>query len=279
MPFSIVHLSDLHINSYPKNLHEWSSKRAVGALNLFLQKKKHYPVERAEKLINILQNLHWDHLVISGDLTYLSLEQGFRKVRRILEPLLGIPEKVTIVPGNHDRYVAAACQPDLFQRTFDPFVFKGEMRSSGIGTQQLTEQWHLISWDSTHPNNWITSSGTVRRETLLATEAYIQAQSASARFIITNHYPVWFPPGETIHPRHELYNLAYARHWVQQQPQVMIYLHGHVHRNWYHVLSRDGNPLHMVNSASSTAVPTSQHSSFHRIHIDGSQIDVEPIKF
>ncbi|MBF0287288.1 MAG: metallophosphoesterase [SAR324 cluster bacterium] len=279
MPFTIVHLSDLHFHSYPKTFQEWTSKRALGALNLFLRKKKHYPLERAKKLVHTLQELQWDHLVISGDLTYLALEEGFARARCVLEPLLDIPEKVTIIPGNHDRYVEAACQPDLFEKTFSPFIFKGEASSNGMGTQQLTEQWHLVSWDCTHPNDWLTASGTVRRKTMLATEAYIRAQPAGSRFIITNHYPVWFPPGEIIESGHELYNLAHAQHWVMQQPQVIIYLHGHVHRNWNHKLSRDGNPLYMVNSASSTSVSTAQHSSFHRIHIDGLQVSVEPMKF
>ena len=48
--------------------------------------------------------MDWDHLVISGDLTQLGLEQEFEEARRELEPLLqekdrspSFPETMTVM--------------------------------------------------------------------------------------------------------------------------------------------------------------------------------------
>ena len=274
MPFTIVHISDPHFHALPGSIGEWRSKRALGAMNL-LRRRWRFPLERAEKLVKTLQQLQWDHLVISGDITSLSLEQEFQTARQTLKPLLEHPQKVTVIPGNHDRYVKAACQPDFFWQYFgDCFV------KSGIKTQKLTDEWHLIGWDSTHPNDWMTAAGTVTRETLLATESYIQAQSAQTRFILVNHYPLWYPSDQADKPLHRLYNGAYVLHWIQQQPQVAIYLHGHIHENWAHQVSRATAPLYLINSASSTArLRPGQRSAFHRIHLENTKIEIEPLVF
>jgi 3',5'-cyclic AMP phosphodiesterase CpdA len=46
-----------------------------------------------------------DRILVTGDLTHISLEQEFRAAALQLEAL-GTPEKVFLIPGNHDCYVA-----------------------------------------------------------------------------------------------------------------------------------------------------------------------------
>jgi len=47
-----------------------------------------------------------DHIAITGDLVNLALEAEFAPAKAWLETV-GSPEKVTLVPGNHDAYVRA----------------------------------------------------------------------------------------------------------------------------------------------------------------------------
>ena len=75
--FTLVHLSDLHYNAYPLHWSEWNFKRGLGAANLFLKRAKQHPLSRNRKLVEKVSNMDWDHLVISGDLTQLGLEQEF----------------------------------------------------------------------------------------------------------------------------------------------------------------------------------------------------------
>lgn len=277
MSFTIAHISDPHFHSFPKNWQQWASKRALGAANLFFRRRRHYPLARAQKLVKVLQALQWDHLVISGDITTLALEEEFQLASQTLLPLLGHSEKVTIIPGNHDRYINEGDQADYFQQYFGDFFSK-----TAIKTQQLTDDWHLIGWDSTHANDWLTASGTVTQTTLRASERYIQSQPVHTRFVLVNHYPLWFPPNHPPRVAHELHNLAQVLHWVKQQSQIEIYLHGHIHANWIHQMNRETTPLYFINSASSTSTAQAKpphKSAFHRIHLESSQIQIEPLQF
>lgn len=275
MSYTIIHISDLHLYAYPKTWGEWTSKRFLGAMNLWVRRARQYPLKRFKALVQHIQQTQWNHLVISGDLTSLGLEREFYQARSILDPLLSSKKRVSIIPGNHDRYVKEACDPDLFSMYFGEWFSTDEIK-----TEQINNKWHLISWDSTHPNDWLTAAGTVRHKTFLATEEYIKAQSPDAKFIIMNHYPIWFPKNYHFHARHELYNLYQTYHWVLRQPAVSLYLHGHVHHNWTHKINRNGNPLYIVNSASSTRKATaSGPSSFHKIILQPEEIIVKPVCF
>ena len=274
---TILHLSDLHFHALPRTFPEWASKRVLGAANLVLRRAQHYPLARAKALVEQVRALSWDHLVISGDLTQLALEQEFEQAREVLSPLLENPECVTVLPGNHDRYVAAAQFPeDRFQKHFGEFWTEGPLWAKALG-----EGWHLLGWDSTHPNDWWSACGTVPQATIAATERHLSTLPDNAKVLLANHYPLWFPEGWRVKPRHELHNLLTVRTWILRQPQLRAYLHGHVHRNWHLTIPRKGMPaLEAVNSASSTEVLHSgKTSSFHRIVLDGEVLAVEPITF
>ena len=161
MNTTIIHISDLHFHTYPQYFREWKSKRILGAANLLARRNRQFPLERAKRLVKKIQEMKWDHLVISGDLTQLALERGFSRARETLEPLLQDPERVTIVPGNHDRYVRQPAGIDLFSQYFGEFFGSEE-----VHLRKLKGNWVIVGWDSAHPNDWLSAAGTVRRSTL-----------------------------------------------------------------------------------------------------------------
>ena len=69
------------------------------------------------------------------------------------------------------------------------------------------------------------------------------------------------------------------RDWILRHPQIRLYLHGHIHKNWIHHLPRDSGPeLLLLNSAASTSTLRSgQVSSFHQIDLNGDNVRVSPI--
>ena len=271
----IIHVSDLHFHTYPKNFHEWKSKRFLGILNSIFRRARQFPINRAEKLVEQISKMKCDHLVVSGDITQLSLESEFFLARETLAPLLKNNSKVTIIPGNHDRYVSQSFTNDLFKKYFGNFFGKKE-----IHFHEINSDWYIIGWDSTHPNGWFSASGTVRRSTIMETEKIIRSFPKDKKFIIVNHYPLTFPTNWKFDHFHELYNLLPVQKWILRFPQIRLYLHGHIHQNWVHNLSRESNKeLLLVNSAASSSIPSpGQRSSFHQIELDGENLNIKPIK-
>ena len=66
-----------------------------------------------------------DHILITGDLTTTALPAEFRAARAALADLAGRPRRVTIIPGNHDRYTLYAHRSRRFERYFGEFAPSG----------------------------------------------------------------------------------------------------------------------------------------------------------
>lgn len=70
------------------------------------------------RILEDVERLGVDHVVLSGDLTTLALDEEFATARRALNPLSGDPSRLTIVPGNHDRYTPGSFRERRFERHF-----------------------------------------------------------------------------------------------------------------------------------------------------------------
>ncbi len=276
-PFTLIHVSDLHFHGLPRQPGQWLTKRGVGALNLLLRRRWQFPLARAQRLVRQIERMAWDHLVISGDLTQLGLPHEFELAHAELAPWLGRgPERVTVIPGNHDRYTPDDAEPGPFDAHFGPFAPQGPSR---FAAKPLNARWWLASWDSAVPRPVFQAGGLVAAETLRATERWLQGLPPDARVVLTNHYPLHFPEDHYVHRLHELENLEEVRAWIGRQP-IELYLHGHVHQNWVLTQRAAHGPLHLVNSASSSQVPRNHdRSAFHRIHLpDEGPPVIEPMR-
>jgi len=106
--FVLAHLSDPHLAPLPRpRIAELASKRLTGYLS-WLRKRR--AVHRSDVLAAITGNLareRPDHIAVTGDLVNIALPAEFEHAWRWLEAL-GAPAEVSLVPGNHDAYVAGA---------------------------------------------------------------------------------------------------------------------------------------------------------------------------
>jgi 3',5'-cyclic AMP phosphodiesterase CpdA len=270
---TLVHISDLHFHRLPRRAGDWLSKRALGAVNLLLNRARHYPLERAQRLVRRLDDMAWDHLVITGDLTQLALPEEFEQAHEILQPLLARgPGRVTVLPGNHDRYVRLDPEHDGFRRWFAPFA-----GANGLVRHALREGWWLAGWDSARPSGPFDASGLVPEALLDATGRWLAELPAGARVVLANHYPLYLPPPLRYRRLHDLRNLDAVRRWVSRTP-IELYLHGHTHWNWVLRVENGGRPLTLVNSASTTRLRhPGEPSDFHRIVLGAGEPLIEPL--
>jgi 3',5'-cyclic AMP phosphodiesterase CpdA len=107
-PFVLAHLSDPHLGPLPRPaVRELASKRLVGYINWQRGRRR---VHLRDALDAVTEDLHGagpDHVVVTGDLVNIALPGEFIHARRWLDTL-GRPGDVSVVPGNHDAYVAGA---------------------------------------------------------------------------------------------------------------------------------------------------------------------------
>src|SRR5882757_9701820 len=105
--FTLAHLSDPHLPPLPApTFRELAGKRALGYLNWTRNRHKVHRREVLDTLVADLQAQRPDHIAITGDLVNISLAAEFGPARAWLQGV-GPPDRVTVVPGNHDAYMRA----------------------------------------------------------------------------------------------------------------------------------------------------------------------------
>lgn len=105
--FVLAHLSDIHLPPLPApRLSELISKRGLGYVNWLRRRRALHRREVLDALVGDLKAQDAGHIAVTGDVVNLSLGAEFAPGRAWLEEL-GPPDRVSLVPGNHDSYVRA----------------------------------------------------------------------------------------------------------------------------------------------------------------------------
>jgi 3',5'-cyclic AMP phosphodiesterase CpdA len=117
----LAHCSDLHLLSHDgARWLDLANKRWIGAMNLLSNRSRHYHIDAFDDMIGDLNALGVDHVLCTGDVTNLALRQEFAFARAKFDGLALGPTGVTVIPGNHDAYVAEGVP--LFAEMFAPFA-------------------------------------------------------------------------------------------------------------------------------------------------------------
>ncbi len=107
MTFTLAHLSDPHLPPMPAaRPRDLAGKRALGYLNYTSKRRVIHRRDVLDLLVADLEAQHPDHIAVTGDLINIALEAEFAPARAWLASL-GTPDRVSLVPGNHDAYVRA----------------------------------------------------------------------------------------------------------------------------------------------------------------------------
>ena len=103
----LAHCSDLHLLSHDgARWVELANKRWIGAMNLISSRSRHYHVTAFDHMVADMNEQGIEHVLCTGDVTNLALEREFKFARSKFDMLTNGPEHVTVIPGNHDAYVA-----------------------------------------------------------------------------------------------------------------------------------------------------------------------------
>lgn len=103
--FTLAYLSDPHLAPLPKpSLRELLNKRVLGYLNWAVNRKDIHDRQILDSITQDMLAQGADHIAVGGDLINLSLREEYSLALDWLKTL-GPPKDVSVVPGNHDRYV------------------------------------------------------------------------------------------------------------------------------------------------------------------------------
>ena len=104
--FALAHLSDPHLADWSVD-RPWAlaNKRLTGWLSWRLNRSRIHLARVLDLMLADMADQTIDHVAVTGDLVNISLPQEFENAARWLQQL-GPAHKVTVVPGNHDAYVA-----------------------------------------------------------------------------------------------------------------------------------------------------------------------------
>ncbi len=101
-----AHLSDWHATTISyADPGFWRAKRLSGWASWQLSRRRHHAPRILEAAFHDVHAAGVDRVLVTGDLTHVSLESEFRMAARQLASL-GTPGEVFLIPGNHDCYVA-----------------------------------------------------------------------------------------------------------------------------------------------------------------------------
>jgi 3',5'-cyclic AMP phosphodiesterase CpdA len=223
----IVHLSDIHIWRYVLNPYHLFSKRALGFVELLAGRARRFRLERVSAVVERVRGLEADHILITGDLTTTALPSEFRAARLALADLLTDPERVTILPGNHDRYSSGSVRSRLFEETFGAFA----PACPYPWLRHLDDETGILGLDPTRSH--MTAKGYLPPEQLERAKALLSDPATRPpRLIVACHYPAAAPqPYRYELEAKRLVNADALCDWLATIGPH-LYCCGHVHAAW-----------------------------------------------
>lgn len=255
MSFQLAHVSDIHIKWHPGDGGPWYgflNKRLVGGLNLLLG--RHHSEAIFEAACADLRKDPPDHLAVTGDLTNLSLEAEFLRARSLIESAGLPPDRISVIPGNHDTYTAESYRAQRFEQLLAPVIGDGVSwpRSQRAGDVLI------VSTTSSVPTPWFTAYGRMG-PTQLASLRESLAVDAAFKVVLVHHPPLQ----ENGRP---------DRYWRSNHDGralvslcldlgVGLILCGHTHKAFSHVVEGGARPLR-IECAGSTTKPGATYNRY-----------------
>ncbi len=131
--FRLAHVTDPHFQSFRgATLADFFGKRAVGAVNLVLNRRRKHKMALLESLGTELRTRGFDHLALTGDLSNVSLQGEWDAARAWIDGLQVPADRVSVIPGNHDVYVPEVLKNGRFEAMFAPFQTGDTGQGDGV---------------------------------------------------------------------------------------------------------------------------------------------------
>ena len=267
MSFTLAHLSDPHLPMPPARAVELLGKRATGYVNWWRNRVHLHVPEALAGIVADIKQHKPDHIALTGDLVNISLPTEFDRAADWLATLGG-PEDITVIPGNHDVYVATAWPKSLGR--WGAYL-------AGDGQLPATDFEVFPSLRRRGPVALVGLSSGVPKPPLLATGTLGDAQIAKAerlladlgreglcRVVLIHHPPL------TSESHFKRLTDAAAFQAMIRRVGCELVLHGHNHRSEVARIAGPAGPVPVIGVTSASAAPASKYgrARYHLIRIE-----------
>jgi 3',5'-cyclic AMP phosphodiesterase CpdA len=252
--FTLAHLSDIHLGPLPRPRYsELIGKRMLGFIN-WQKRRRRYSRQFLDRLVADLAVQKPDHIAITGDLVNISLPQEFMLARAWLETV-GAPDRVTVIPGNHDAYVRLRGQPGYthWADYMQPNWASGALMPSAEDGFPFVRRFGdiaLIGLSSARPTAPLMASGRLGQRQLATLGVLLEAlrEENLCRVVLVHHPPL---PGMTSWAKGLHYARAVRSSLVLHGAELV--LHGHAHVDSITPMQTANGPLYIVGVASASS--------------------------
>lgn len=272
--YTVAHLSDVHLPMPPApGIAPLLNKRLLGYLSWHFRRHRIHRPEVLEALQHDLRSQAPDHIAVTGDLVNISLPAEFQQAAEWL-PLLGPPDRVTVIPGNHDAYIAIpwAGSWSLWAPYMASETAEGEVIApTGFADFPLVRRRGpvaLVGLTTALPTRLGLATGELGSRQVAALSDRLEELGREGLFrIVLIHHP---PVAGTTKPRKSLIDAELFRGTIETVGAELV-LHGHDHRFRFGDLMSPHGPVPVVGVASASAAAATHHtpsSEYHLCHIE-----------
>lgn len=269
--FRIAHISDLHIPPLPPvRLRQLAGKRLLGLFSWHHKWKSEHRQTVLDALLAHLQEIQPDHICVTGDITFTTLPAEVDTAADWFARL-GDPQRISLIPGNHDAYVPGALdyalakwsrwmQDDEGQTGFPYLHRRGPVDIVGLSSAVVTLP--------------AVSLGRIGQSQLDKTEALLSRIKADQRpCLLMLHHP---PQDGAASSRRALSDRKALQQILARLP-VDLVLHGHLHYPTRASLDGPSGPIPVLGAASASAIGIRKAvAHYHLIEIEqkGDQLQL-----
>lgn len=266
MTTTIAHLTDIHLGPIAGfTPRYWNLKRGLGYLNWVRRRRHDHRRDVLDRIVADMAAQRPDHIAVGGDLANIGLPQEHIDALAWLKTL-GPPDRVTVVPGNHDTYSRLGRDPGA--RRWAPHMVSNaegltftDGSADGTPFVRVVGDVALIGVDSAVPTPPLVAWGRVGAVQLARLADILERLRGRGlfRLVLIHHPPL---PGQADVSRGLRDAADLAAVLRQGGPELAI--HGHNHRNMMTWLScapgADGAPCRTaVVGAPSASVGRARH--------------------
>jgi len=229
--FLLAHLSDPHLGPIPTpRARDLANKRGLGFINWY---RGRHTIHRGEVLALIERDIaerNVDHIAVTGDLVNLALTAEFAAAHQWLARL-GPPERVTVVPGNHDAYVrAAAAHPLRYWGDYMRGDADGPLTAPGAATHfpfvRRRGSVALVGLSTAVPTGPLMATGRLGADQLMRLADVLATLGREGAFrVVLIHHP---PVSRFKQHMKRLIDAGPLRRIIAEHGAELV-LHGHAH--------------------------------------------------